>query len=219
MRAWLVLGVLGLAACSSAPVREDYPLPAEAVAAAPAPVDGSIYSSAQNMALFEDRKARQVGDILTVLLVEKTDAKKSAAANASKETSMGMEGPTMFGRPVTAGGTEVLNFDIGSEQSFSGTGGATQSNALSGSVTVLVTRVLPNGNLVVRGEKQIELNQGSETVSLEGIVRAADIGADNTVRSDRVANARIHYGGQGAVADASAAGWLARFFLSALWPF
>ncbi|MEQ1439350.1 flagellar basal body L-ring protein FlgH [Fontimonas sp. SYSU GA230001] len=219
MRAVLVLCVLALAGCAGAPKRDPYELPPEAVAEPQAPTDGSIFQAAHNIALFEDRKARQVGDVLTVLLVEKTDAKKAAATNTSKETSVGINGPTLFGRPVTIGGTEVLNFDVGADQSFKGAGGSTQSNALTGSVTVLITRVLPNGNLVVRGEKQLALNQGVETVSIEGIVRPADVGADNTVRSDRVANARIQYGGKGAVADASAQGWLGRFFNTPWFPF
>lgn len=215
----LCLAALMLGACSSAPVRETYPLPPEAIATPAAPSDGSIYNSAQNIALFEDRKARQIGDILTVLLVEKTDAKKSAASNTSKETAIGIQGPTLLGRPVTVGGTPILETEVGTEQSFTGAGGATQSNALTGSVSVLITRVLPNGNFVIRGEKQLELNQGSEVVAIEGIVRSADIAADNSVRSDRVANARIHYAGRGAVADASAQGWLTRFFNSAFFPF
>lgn len=219
MRALVIFAAFALAACSSAPLREDYAVPPEAIAAPPPPADGSIYSSAQHIALFEDRKARQVGDVLTVLLVEKTDAKKSAASNTRKETSVGIDGPTLFGRPVTVGGTPVLETRIGGEQAFSGSGGATQSNALSGSVSVLVVRVLPNGNLLVRGEKQLELNQGSETVAIEGIVRPADIAGDNTVRSDRVANARIYYAGRGAIADANTQGWLARFFASPFFPF
>src|SRR3546814_9948412 len=86
-----------------------------------------------------------------------------------------------------------LGFDLGSDQSFAGGGASTQSNTLSGSVTVIVTRVLPNGNLVVRGEKQVSLNQGAERVALEGIVRPIDIAANNSVTSDRIANARISY--------------------------
>lgn len=219
MRVLAVLCVLALGGCAAQAQRDPYELPPEAVAEPEPSADGSIFQAGHNIALFEDRKARQIGDVLTVLLVEKTDAKKAAATNTSKETSVGIEGPTMFGRPVTIGGTEVLNFDVGTEQSFNGSGGSTQSNALTGSVTVLITRVLPNGNLVVRGEKQLALSQGSETVAIEGIVRPADVGADNTVRSDRVANARIRYGGKGAVADASAQGWVGRFFNSPWFPF
>ncbi|MFA5941913.1 MAG: flagellar basal body L-ring protein FlgH [Sinimarinibacterium sp.] len=219
MRVLLAFCVLALAGCAGAPQRDPYELPPEAVMEPEAAADGSIFQAGHNIALFEDRKARQIGDVLTVLLVEKTDAKKAAATNTSKETSIGIEAPTMLGRPITIGGTDILNFDVGTEQSFTGAGGSTQSNALTGSVSVLITRVLPNGNLVVRGEKLLALNQGSEMVAIEGIVRPADIGADNTVRSDRVANARIHYGGKGAVADASAQGWLTRVFNSAWFPF
>jgi flagellar L-ring protein precursor FlgH len=219
VRIAILITALALGACASSPQRDSYALPPEAVAT-PVPVaNGSIYASTQNIALFEDRKARQVGDILTVLLVEKTDAKKSAATNTSKDSSFSMPGPTLFGRPVTAGGTEVLDFDVSGERDFNGAGGSTQSNALTGSVSVLIAQVLPNGNFVVRGEKQIAINRGSEMVSIEGIVRPADIAADNSVRSDRVANARIQYGGRGELADANAQGWLSRFFNSPWFPF
>jgi flagellar L-ring protein FlgH len=219
MRACIFFAALTLAACASAPKHEVYALPPEAVAA-PVPVaNGSIYASAQNIALFEDRKARQVGDVLTVLLVERTDAKKSAATNTSKDSSFSVAGPTLFGGPVTVGGTEVLEFDVSAERAFNGAGGSTQSNALTGSVSVLIAQVLPNGNFLVRGEKQIAINRGSESVSIEGIVRPADIAADNSVRSDRVANARIHYGGRGELADANAQGWISRFFNSPWFPF
>ena len=98
MRIVICIAALALGACASSPGRDTYSLPPEAVAT-PVPVaNGSIYASTQNIALFEDRKARQVGDVLTVLLVEKTDAKKSAATNTSKDGSFSMPGPTMFGR-------------------------------------------------------------------------------------------------------------------------
>ncbi|TJY63315.1 flagellar basal body L-ring protein FlgH [Sinimarinibacterium sp. CAU 1509] len=187
---------------------------------APPPViaDGSIYRADNNIVLFEDRKARQVGDILTILLVEKTDASKSANTSTSKGTSIGINPPTIAGRPVTVGGTEVLNFDVGTEQSFEGSGDSNQSNALSGSLSAMVTRVMPNGNLVISGQKQIALNQGSETVSVEGIVRPADIQPGNTVTSDRIANAKIKYGGKGVVDGANSMGLVARFF-NAFFPF
>lgn len=208
-----------LAACAGAPSREPLEVPPEA-AAAPQPASaGAIYAAGAGISLFEDQKARRVGDLLTVQLVEKTSAEKKANTSTSKSTSDSIVNPTLFGRPVTVNGTGVLGFDLGSDQSFAGGGASTQSNTLSGSVTVVVTRVLPNGNLVVRGEKQLSLNQGTERVMLEGIVRPVDIGTANTVSSDRVANARIRYAGSGAVADANAMGWLARFFNSVLFPF
>lgn len=217
------LAVLLLAACAGNPSRErdtafdDLPPEAE-VAATPAS-DGSIYAAGAGLALFEDQKAHRVGDILTVLLVERTQAEKKANTSTSKKTDTGVSGPTLLGRPITVGGTPVLDTSIGSDQSFAGGGGSTQSNALSGSITVVVSRVLPNGNLVVRGEKNLKINQGTETIRLEGLVRPLDIATNNTITSDRVANARIAYGGKGSLADANSMGWLARFFNSALFPF
>src|SRR3546814_20191772 len=110
------------------------------------------------------------------MLVEKTNAEKKANTSTAKKTSDDIVNPTLLGRPLSVNGTGVLGFDLGSDQSFAGGGASTQSNTLSGSVTVIVTRVLPNGNLVVRGEKQVSLNQGAESVALEGIVRPIEIG-------------------------------------------
>lgn len=213
--------VLGLAACASSAPRESAgPLVSpEAEVAAPPASDGSIYAAGGGLALFEDNKAHRVGDILTVLLVEKTQAEKKANTSTNKSTEASIEPPTLFGRPVTASGVPILDTSIGTDQSFAGGGGSTQSNALTGSITVVVNRVLPNGNLVVRGEKNVRINQGTEQITLEGLVRPIDIATNNTVTSDRIANARIAYGGRGSVADANAMGWVARFFNSPLFPF
>ena len=112
-----------------------------------------------------------------------------------------------------------LGFDLSSDSNFKGEADADQSNSLSGDLTAVVTQVLANGNLVVRGEKIMTLNQGDERIGLVGEVRPADIGPDNVVLSTRVANAHIVYDGTGQVADASKMGWVARFFISALMPF
>lgn len=145
--------------------------------------------------------------------------KKSAVTATSKDTSVSIGAPTLFGMPVTVGGREILGSELGSGQNFAGSGNSAQSNALTGSMSVLVTEVLPNGTLVIRGEKRLSLNQGSETMSIEGLVRPTDVAPDNTVRSDRVANSRIRYGGSGVLADANSMGWAARFFNSGWWPF
>lgn len=209
-----------LGACASNAARDDAAtVPPEAAAPLPLAEDGAIYAAGNGLALFEDQKAHRVGDLLTVLLVEKTNAEKKANTSTAKKTSAGVDGPTILGRPVTHNGTPFLDLDIGSDQSFAGGGGSSQSNALSGSITVVVSRVLPNGNLVVRGQKDLRLNQGKETITLEGIVRPVDIATSNTVTSDRIGNARITYGGSGSVADANQMGWLARFFNSVLFPF
>jgi flagellar L-ring protein precursor FlgH len=102
---------------------------------------------------------------------------------------------------------------------FDGAGNSAQSNSLTGFITATVARVLPNGNLYVKGEKKIWINQGQENVMLSGVIRAIDVAPDNSVPSSRVANARITYGGKGAIADANAAGWLSRFFNSPWTPF
>lgn len=186
---------------------------------APAPRDGSIYSNSTALALFEDQRARHPGDILTVLLVEHTDAAKSAKTTTSKDTSTDIANPTLLGRPLTAGGVGIGGVGLNSSHSFDGAGDSAQSNQLQGSVTVVVQEVLANGNLVIAGQKEILINQGAETVSIEGIVRPLDISPSNTVNSDRVAEAHIAYAGKGAVADSNAAGWLQRFFTSVFFPF
>lgn len=198
---------------------EHYDLPVEAQLAPQPASAGAIYASGQGLSLFEDQKARRVGDVLTVLLVESTTAQKKANTATTRETSVAVPGPTLFGMPVTRGGVPILDTEFGADSSFTGGGSSSQSNALSGTLGVLVIRVLPNGNLVVRGEKQLTLNQGSETVFVEGIVRPQDIRADNSLTSDRITNARISYAGKGAMADANAAGWLTRFFNSVIFPF
>lgn len=225
-RALLLIAVsLGLGACASTPRHPERP-PVDPVVAANAAADaawqrnpGGIYNPQTGYALFEDPKARAAGDLLTVLLVERTQAQKSAATSTSKEGNTEIGNPTLFGRPLTRGGAEVGAFGLESSRGFDGKGDSSQSNRLSGSITVQVVERLPNGNLVVSGEKNLELNQGSERVRLSGIVRAVDVRPDNTVTSDRVADARIQYVGRGALADANAQGWLSRFFNSPWFPF
>ena len=119
---------------------------------------------------------------------------------------------------MTANGLEFLGASVDANRDFSGTGNASQSNSLSGSLSVVVTEQLPNGLLVIIGEKRLRLNQGDEILKISGLVRPEDIQPDNTIASTRVANASISYSGRGALADANAKGWLARFFDSAWWP-
>ena len=121
--------------------------------------------------------------------------------------------------PLAATTDRNLDINASSTHAFAGTGESSQSNSLEGSITVMVSQVLPNGNLIVQGEKIVTLNRGPEFVRLSGIIRPEDIRGDNTVLSTRIANVEIIYGGQGEVADASKIGWLARFFISALLPF
>jgi flagellar L-ring protein precursor FlgH len=192
---------------------------------APTPVppavasNGSIYRANSGLMLFSDLRAGRVGDILTVVLNEQTDATKSSTTSTSKSTSIAGQSATILGIPVTSGGNAIFENSVGSETGFEGEGGATQSNRLEGSVTVTVVERLPNGNLVISGEKWLTLNQGKEYVRVSGIVRPIDIEPDNSVSSEKVANARIEYSGRGALADANRQNWLARFFNSPWMPF
>lgn len=211
-----------LGGCASAPPTRvvEVPPPAlPAVQTTEAPPNGAIYRAETERALFEDRTARRVGDVLTIVLAERTDASKSATTKASKSQSVEISEPTLFGRNVTLGGKPLLSASIEGDRDFNGEGASQQSNRLTGSVTVQVIGRHPNGNLLVKGEKWLTLNQGQELVRIEGIVRPTDIGPDNTVASTQVADARITYNGRGALADSNSMGWLARFFNHPVWPF
>ncbi|HHB11748.1 MAG TPA: flagellar basal body L-ring protein FlgH [Chromatiales bacterium] len=213
----LAAAVLG--GCATPP-RPDQPryAPTRPVQHTAAPPNGSLFRAGYDMRLFEDVKARRVGDILTILLVEKTDAKKKADTKVSKDLDTEFNNPVLLGNPADLAGRD-LRFKLEAQREVNGKGESKQSNSLRGSIAVTVAEVLPNGNLVVRGEKWVALNQGEEYIRLSGIVRPEDIGTDNTVPSTRVADARISYGGKGVLADGNSPGWLSRFFLSPLWPF
>jgi len=191
----------------------------------PPATQGAIYQSGQEISLFQDSKARRVGDIITIVLVEQTSASKKANTNTSKKQDIAMDNPTILGAPLSfpMPGFPGRKFNLGAEvkgsRDFAGTGDSSQSNQLSGNVTVTVATVLPNGNLVVRGEKRLTINQGDEYIQFSGIVRPSDIGPDNTVVSTLVADAKISYTGTGTLDDANGTGWLAGFFSSKWWPF
>lgn len=225
LRTLLATGLIGLlAACAQTPRNaensdeqwESVAPPAESQATN---TSGSIYQAGYGMSLFLDRRARQVGDVITILLEEKTDASKSSSTATGKDSSISIPAVTLFGRGVTHNGQPVLTSGVSSEQDFSGQGSSSQSNSLTGSITVTVSDVLRNGSLRVRGEKWVTINQGEEFIRIRGIIRPEDIGADNSVPSYKVADARITYSGKGALADANSMGWLSRLFQSVLSPF
>jgi flagellar L-ring protein precursor FlgH len=231
MRIWMLL--LLLSGCSHytqpddprfAPVMPD-------VANLPKPSQGSLYTAVNALSLYEDIKAYQVGDIITIDLTEKTQAKKDSKTDLTKTTNTNMNVPSagilgqnpQFNLPEHTPLDKIknvnLNANLSGNNTFKGGADSSQNNELTGQLSVTVAQVLPNRNLSIRGEKWITLNQGSEYVRITGIVRPIDVGPDNTVPSTKVANARISYSGTGALADANAMGWLARFFNSPLYPF
>jgi len=184
-----------------------------------APTAGAIYAAGPTLQLYSDRRARDVGDLLTITLLENTTAQTSANTATNKESNLSLGTPSILGAPVTLGGKDILSATAAGKRDFTGKGNSAQSNRLQGSVTVTVVQRLPNGNLVVQGQKNLRLNQGDELVQVQGIVRPADIAQDNSIPSSRVADARIVYGGRGPVAQSNAMGWLSRFFNSGLTPF
>lgn len=211
-----------LGACASSQTLKDPAyaptLPPMVMPPAQTQVTGSIYQANTSLHLFEDIKARRVGDLITVILKENTSASKKADTNTNKTNEIEMASPELFGQEVKVNGNPLLSASVDSDVTFSGKGASSQSNSLSGDITVTVAGVYPNGNLLIRGEKLLTLNQGSEVVRIAGIVRPVDVTPENTVYSTQIANAEITYSGNGIVADSNNAGWLMRFFNLAWFP-
>lgn len=208
-----------LSACVSAPHVDDYTATWPDEPQSTVATNGAIYQAGHDIALFENPVARRIGDTVTIRLVERTNASKSSSTTTSKSTTVDLPGPTIAGRPVTHNGTEILQMNMENQTEFDGQGDSSQSNRLDGDITVTVARKLSNGNLLVRGQKWIAINQGREYIRIQGIIRPIDIEPDNSIASSKVADASISYGGQGALADANSKGWLARFFDSPWAPF
>ncbi len=209
-----------LGGCGLMPARDRKPEPVvPRVLPPPTPrTDGAIYQAGQEMALFADLKARRVGDVLTIVLNESTNASKSATTKTSKTSAVTDTGPTIFGRSITTKGVPVLDTNLSGATSFDGEGSSSQGNSLVGSLTVTVVEVQANGNLLVQGEKSLKLNQGDEFIRISGMVRPADVSTNNTVTSDKIADARISYSGKGVIANSNRMGWLSRFFNSVFAP-
>jgi len=183
-------------------------------------LNGSIYQEGRSVRLFEDNKAFRIGDILSVTLSETTTASKSAATNTSKQDDLSSNASgTILGVAPTFKGANLLANSLTGNRAFAGKGDTAQSNSLTGEIAVTITRIFPNGNLEIRGEKLIGLTQGSEYIRLSGYVRPQDVSSSNVILSNKIANSRIYYGGGGVVAESNAQGWLSRFFSSPVMPF
>lgn len=218
----LVLPALGLAlaGCSSfseprVEMADTRPVAPAAAPAAPAPVNGAIFQASQYRPLFEDHRARLVGDTLTVSIVERVSAAQSSTSSIDKSGSIDasvsalpMVSPNSFGR---------ARVQAQSSAGFAGQGATENTNDFSGTITVIVTRVLPNGHLQIAGEKQIGVNSNVDVLRFTGQVDPRTIQPGNVVPSTQIANVRVEHRGRGAQGDATSVGWLSRFFLS-LWP-
>jgi len=180
---------------------------------------GAIYQNNYDMRLFEDQIARRVGDIITILFDERIQAKKSADINVNKDTDILVKVPKLYGANPSMIMGGALENQIVTKRNLLGNGQAKQSNSLTGSISVSVVEVLPNGNLRVRGEKRVSLNQGNEYIRVSGLIRTTDITASNKIFSSQLADATIMYTGDGLIADANRPGWLSRTFMHWLFPF
>ncbi|MFY0989076.1 flagellar basal body L-ring protein FlgH [Halomonas sp. C05BenzN] len=210
----LALGMLMLGGCAQIPrasvVGEQERI--EMTEPPPRVANGSIYQPQRGMQpLFEDRRPRMIGDILTIVLDEEVSASKNSQSNANRNGSADLnlaELPDALERLAEYG------FDLSGSSDFSGGGGSQANNSFTGTITVSVLEVMHNGNLRVRGEKQIAINQGTEFIRFSGVVNPRTITGQNTVPSTSVADARIEYVGDGYINEAQHMGWLQRFFLN-----
>jgi len=180
------------------------------------PHNGAIYQPAAYRPLFEDRFARMVGDTITVNINEKLQASKQASSSTNKAGSTNFEVTAVNGLPIK--GLKDAKVAADSKSDFAGKGDSSANNVFTGTITVTVIEVLPNGNLMVSGEKQLGINQGSEFIRLSGVVNPTTIVAGNVVSSTQIADARLEYRGTGYIDEAQTMGWMQRVFLSVL-PF
>lgn len=211
----LLLGVAEDPADAKLRKRDPEYLPAYAAPPAAPVANGAIFQASNGYsALTNGSRAAMVGDLVTITLVERTQASKSNSATTDRSGEVGLTppttGPASFFLPTDASAS--------GGSTFAGKGAAAQSNQLNGEISVTIARIYSNGTMLVRGQKLLTLNRGDENIAITGLIRAADIGPDNRVPSTRVADARITYSGKGEIARGSRQGWLNRFF-SILSPF
>ncbi len=189
---------------------------------------GSLFQAGGSRGLFDDGRASRVGDILTIELSENTEASWNISGSRSHSNELDVDNPNIFGAdvqfdapawlPLDEDADNNLGMDFSSTSDFQDSGSGSQDNSLTGEISVTVVEVLANGNMVVRGEKQINLSGNEEYIQVSGTVRPRDVGSDNVVESSRLANARIAYAGSEMMAQAGQRGWLGDF-LGKVWPF
>lgn len=219
-RLTLLLGAAVLAGCAAAPkpVQVDFATPSLAQQAGPSSSrlpSGSLFQPTTYRASFEDRRARQAGDIVTIRIVENVTASQKSSSTANRTSSI-EGGITMLPGFKFPGTTAENRLRIGAsnEADFSGKGGTEAANTFSGTITATVAEVLPNGHLLVVGEKQIGLNVNVDVLRFTGTVDPLAILPGNIVNSSAVANVRVESKGRGPQQEAQTVGWLTRFFMN-----
>ncbi|MBC3877079.1 flagellar basal body L-ring protein FlgH [Undibacterium sp. FT79W] len=208
--------VLLLAGCAVTPpaiVHQPTSLPAQS-AKPHKEINGAIFQSASYRPLYEDAKPRMVGDVLTISISERTSAAKGSASSSSKSSGLSLAAPAVFG--VKSSTTAQLGLSTNGSSKFDEKGAETASNSFTGTIAVTVIDVLPNGNLLVSGEKQLAFDKGAEFVRFSGVINPQTIAAGNVVPSTQVADARFEYRSTTRIDKAEANSMLTRFFLSFL---
>ncbi len=180
-----------------------------ATAAAPEPQQnvfsqGSLFQQTYHGNWLQSRKPRRTGDIITVVLVENINAKKSSSVSYDKSQGLALA-------DIKAGTTNIIGIDVDSKNKFVGKGNSSKSNALNGNIAVRITQVLDNNLFKIKGERHLQVNEGGEAVIIEGVVRAKDIQSNNTILSTNIADAHISYVSQGMMDAVSQPGWLMEF--------
>jgi len=214
----MIFAALAVSACNTVPPTNIH----QPMTARPAPrmeniaANGSIYQSSTSRTLFEDRRARYIGDTLTITIAEANTASTKSNTNVSRAASISATVPSVVGLPGQ--GLQGMNLAASSSNTLAGKGDAAANNVFTGTITVTVIEVLPNGNLLVSGEKQVAIAQGTEYIRVSGIVNPVFLTTANTIASSQLADARIEYKESGTISEAQVMGWLARFFMSVL-PF
>lgn len=212
---------LPLAACETINPRPPVDV-AQPTAARPAPLavpvvnNGSIFQAAQYRPLFEDHRARLVGDTITVQIVEKIAATQTSTSSIDKSGTVSAGVTALPGFKPNSFANGRSSIGLNSANSFAGKGSTVNANDFSGTITATVIEVLPNGHLVISGEKQIGVNHNVDVLRFSGQVDPRAIQPGNTVASAQIANVRVEQRGRGAQAEAQGIGWLGRFFLSVL---
>ncbi len=217
-----MLLVAALAACTVGPDAKPgdpayAPVSAPSMLARP-PSPGGLYQNGAGLSLFEDKRAHRIGDVITIILAESTTSSKKADTAIQKDDKVSIDAGVVLGAQPKIGNVNMAT-EVNPQRTFGGAASADQSNKLTGTITVMVSDVLPNGLLEVRGEKWMTLNRGEEFIRIRGYVRPEDVLPDNSISSTKVADVRIAYSGSGELAESNKQGWLSRFFSSQWWPF
>lgn len=218
MKRLALLALVGASACTTVPPTNVH----QPMSARPSPrfentvANGAIFQPASARPLFEDRRARFVGDTITIKITESTTASAKSNNKVDKSNAQSASITTLGALPASMLGQ--LGLSANSSTAFSGKGEAANNNIFTGNITVTVIDVLPNGNLLVSGEKQLAIGHEQEYVRVSGIVNPSFVDFSNSVESSKVADARIEYKSAGQVSEGQIMGWLARFFLNVM-PF